>query len=216
VKEELKFISAKLKIPTRRIYKVVTILSFLLTIVLAWAGIQYWSISKIGEEAIPQPADVIIVLGAAVWPQGPSPALQARIDRAVELYNQGYADKIILSGGLGKNPPTEAEAMKVSMLRSGVETSAIHLEKEATNTIENIKYSKEIMEEYGWQSAIIVSDSFHMKRALLIAKNLGVDAYGAPAKNSVLYKNQQLRISYTLREVLALNRYYLLMLFFKP
>ncbi len=181
---------------------------------LTWVGFQYWSITKIGEETSPGPADVIIVLGAAVWPHGPSPALQARLTHAVQLYEAGYADRMILTGGLGNHPPTEAEAMQAAMLVLGVEREAMYLEEQATNTVENLKFSREIMQEQGWERAIIVSDFFHIKRALLIAGDLGIDAVGAPAKNSVLYQNRDLRVSNTLREVLALSSYYLLRLFF--
>ena len=174
---------------------------------LAWGGFQYWSITKTGEEAAPRPADVIIVLGAAVWPEGPSPALQARLAHAVALYHEGYAGHLILSGGLGTHPPTEAEAMQVAALKMGVPKDVLHLEGRATNTVENLRFSREIMEKEGWQKAIIVTDSFHIKRALLIARDLGIEASGAPAKNSILYRNRDLRASYTRREVLALTRY---------
>ena len=169
---------------------------------------QYYSILHVGEKAEPCPADVIIVLGAAVWPHGPSPALQARVDYATQLYHEGFADKLILTGGMGQHPPTEAEAMAVAAAALDVNTDSIYLEKEARNTRENLNYSKEIMEENGWQTAIIVTDLFHVKRALLIAREMGLSACGAPAKNSVLYHNKNLKTRYTLREVLALARHY--------
>ncbi len=189
--------------------KIAVVLLILLVVLAGWFTYQYYSILQVGEQTEPQPADVIIVLGAAVWPQGPSPALQARIYYATQLYHEGYADKLILSGGLGENPPTEAEAMAVVATVLDVKADAMYLEKEARNTRENLAFSKEIMEENNWETAIIVTDVFHIKRALLIAEALGLEAYGAPAKNSVLYRNRSLRIRYTVREVLALISYYL-------
>ena len=189
--------------------KIAVVLLILLVVLAGWFTYQYYSILQVGEQTEPQPADVIIVLGAAVWPQGPSPALQARIYYATQLYHEGYAGKLILSGGLGENPPTEAEAMAVVATVLDVKADAMYLEKEARNTRENLAFSKEIMEENNWETAIIVTDVFHIKRALLIAEALGLEAYGAPAKNSVLYRNRSLRIRYTVREVLALISYYL-------
>ena len=197
----------------KSLIKTILLLSILAIALLVWGSFMYRSISITGEETVPQSADVIIVLGAAVWPNGPSPALQARLTHAFELYQEGYADHIILTGGLGTYPPTEAEAMEIAMVNLGLQREVMHLEEKATNTIENIKFSKEIMDNHSWQSAIIVSDFFHIKRALLIAKDFGINAYGAPAKNSVLYRNQDLRTSNTLREVLALTRYYFIRLF---
>ncbi len=189
--------------------KRVVIFIIVLMILAGGGTYQYYSILHVGEHAEPQPADVIIVLGAAVWPQGPSPALQARIYYATRLYHEGYADKLILSGGLGENPPTEAEAMAVAASVLDVKADAMYLEKEARNTRENLAFSKNIMEENNWETAIIVTDVFHIKRALLIAGDLGLSASGAPAKNSVLYHNRNLKIRYTIREVLALTNYYL-------
>ncbi len=65
------------------------------------------------------------------------------------------------------------------------------------------------MDQNNWETAIIVTDVFHIKRVLLIAGDLGLAASGAPAKNSVLYRNRNLKIRYTMREVLALASYYL-------
>lgn len=176
---------------------------------LGWAGFQYWSITRAGESAAPGQADVIIVLGAAVWPQGPSPALQARIYHAYQLYRAGYAHRFILSGGMGAHPPTEAEAMYLALLELGVDPGVMYLEPRSTSTWQNLAYSKAIMDEHSWGSALIVTDPFHIKRALLVARDLGIRAYGGAAKNSVLYQNRDLRTYYTLREVLALAAYHL-------
>ncbi len=190
----------------KKIYKMLLIL-FLL--VATWCSFQYWRITSFAEQAKPQKADVMIVLGAAVWPNGPSPALSARINHAVAVYNQGFAEHLILTGGIGAHPPSEAEAMQEVMLRMGVDPSALYLEDQATRTRENIQYSKEIMDQQGWQTAIIVTDTFHLKRAMMLAQDAGMMVYGAPAKNSVLYRNDDLRRKYTLREVLAVTNYYI-------
>lgn len=175
----------------------------------AWMGYQYVSISHVGETSEPTQADVIIVLGAGVWPNGPSPALLARTNHAAEIYKQGFAKQIILSGGLGQYPPTEAEVMQDILLAQGIAEEVMYLETEAVNTEENLAFSKVIMEEQGWTSAIIVTDVFHLKRALLIAKKHGLTASGAPVKETVLYTNAALKFKYTLREVAAITYHHL-------
>ena len=176
---------------------------------LSWGLSQYHHKVQIGETSAPEPADVIMLLGAAVWPSGPSPALQARIYHGAELYHGGYSGSLILTGGLGQHPPAEAEAMRDVLIELGVSEAALRLEDQATNTVEKLKYSREIMNREGWVSAIIVTDAFHVRRALLVAADLGIVASGAPAKNSVLYRNPDLRFRYTVREVFASTGYYI-------
>lgn len=189
--------------------KSIIIISIILFIMFSWGSYQYISISRVGGAAQPQQADVIIVLGAAVWAEGPSPALEARVNHAAHLYKEGFADNLILTGGLGVHPPTEARVMKEVLKDLGVEREALYLEERAKNTLENIKYSKGIMDRQDWESALIVTDFFHIKRALLIAEDLGIEeAHGAPAQNSPLYQNPELRLLYTSREVLAYTSYY--------
>jgi uncharacterized SAM-binding protein YcdF (DUF218 family) len=193
----------------KRIYsRLVATLGVIIFLLSIWCSYQYWSITTVGENTEPEKADVIIVLGAAVWPTGPSPALQARIEHSAAVYNKGLAGYFILSGGLGQYPPSEAEAMGHVLKLLGINPSVMYFEDEATNTIENLKLSKAIMEEKGFETAIIVTDFFHLKRALMIAEDVGIEAYGSPAKNSVLYRNKDLRLKYTIREVLAITQYY--------
>jgi uncharacterized SAM-binding protein YcdF (DUF218 family) len=151
-----------------------------------------------------RPADVILVLGSAVWPnEQPSPSLRARTERAIELYQEGYAPYLLLSGGLGRWPPEEAEVMRRLAQAAGVPAEALILDKEAHSTWESMTKVREIMDEEGWETAIVVSDPFHMTRALLMAQDLGIAAYGSPALNSPTYTLPARRLFYTSREVLA-------------
>jgi len=185
---------------------------------ILWIIYQYRSILAIGEAAKPEPADVIIILGASVWPLGPSPALQARIEHGVYVHAQGLAGYFIVTGGLGTHPPTEAEAMKQELIDMGIDPQIILLEDSSTSTFENLMFSKTIMAEHNFETAIIVTDVFHTKRALLMAEDLNIKVSGAPARESPLYTYKNLRRNYTLREVFALTWYYLyrIILCFRP
>jgi len=151
------------------------------------------------------PADVIIVLGSAVWPnEQPSPSLRARTERAIELYRDGYASHLILSGGLGRHPPEEAEVMRRLAVEAGIPDEVLVLDEEARSTRESLVRGREIMQQGGWDTAIIVSDPFHIKRSLLIAEDIGITAYGSPALDNPTYTVPARRFYYTSREVVAL------------
>jgi uncharacterized SAM-binding protein YcdF (DUF218 family) len=153
-------------------------------------------------------ADVILVLGSAVWPnEQPSPSLRARTELAIELYQGGYAPRLLFSGGLGRYPPEEAEVMRRLAAAAGVPEEALILDRQAGSTRESINNAAAIMQQEGWRSALIVSDPFHIRRALLMASDVGFEAYGAPALDSPTYTVPARRVFYTSREVVALWYY---------
>jgi uncharacterized SAM-binding protein YcdF (DUF218 family) len=177
----------------------------LVTVVATLFVVTYRSIDERSVRDETRSADVIIVLGAAVWPdEQPGPSLRARTERAVELYHDGFASHLILSGGLGRFPPEEAEVMRRLAVEAGIPSEALVLEKEAHSTWESMVYSREIMQERGWHTALIVSDPFHMRRSLLVAEAIGLRAYASPALNSPTHSSLPRRLFYTSREVLAL------------
>ncbi len=154
-------------------------------------------------------ADAIIVLGSAVWPgERPSPSLAARTQHALALYHAGYATHLILCGGIGVNPPSEAEVMRRMAIGAGVPASALVLEDQSHSTEENLANAKRLMEARGWHRAIIVSDPFHLLRAEIIARDLGIEAYGSGATTSPRWMSPGNRAWYTAREALALVWYY--------
>jgi uncharacterized SAM-binding protein YcdF (DUF218 family) len=197
----------KMKLQRQKRTAAVLICFGLLAFMLA-AGL-YVHIISFGMTADDGEADVIIVLGAAVWQSGPSPALQARVWRGSRLYHEGRADYLLCAGGLGQFPPTEAEAMAVLARSWDVEPERIMLEAQSTNTRENLINAAGIMSENGWTRALIVTDYFHMKRAATIAKDLGIEVLRAPVSVEKTHYVRSERIRYTLRECLAVMHYYL-------
>ncbi|MBF9045302.1 YdcF family protein [Rhodobacterales bacterium HKCCE4037] len=118
----------------------------------------------------------IVILGAAVWEGGPSPTLRRRTLHGARLYHSGAGDVVICCGGMGKYPPTEAEAMAAMLREAGVPDSAIRLEDASTNTRENIRFTLPILRDLGAEKVVIVSDAYHLPRAGLIARRLGLKA----------------------------------------
>ena len=167
----------------------------------------YLQIVRYGLESDQGNADAIIVLGAAVWPSGPSPALRARVWRGSTLFHEGRASYLILTGGLGIYPPAEADAMAVLAQSWDVDERWIRIENRSSNTRENMAYAAEIMTENGWTSALIVTDYFHMKRAVLLAEDYGIETLRAPVSAEMSYYVPRERFRYTLRECAALLHY---------
>ncbi|MCI0396285.1 MAG: YdcF family protein [Chloroflexi bacterium] len=128
-------------------------------------------------------ADAAIVLGAAAYGNRPSPVLRERINHAIELYRGGYVDTIIFTGGRGRTSRwSEAEVAARYALAQGIPQEAILLETRSTNTVENLAYAQQVAAGYDLQTFLIVSTPFHMRRAMAIAEDLGLEAYTSPTR----------------------------------
>jgi uncharacterized SAM-binding protein YcdF (DUF218 family) len=165
------------------------LLFFGVFLAVVWFGYMQWRMSTIGRGESPEPADVGIVLGAALWNDVPSPGLKERLDQAVQLYRDGNVSVLIVSGGYDYNGSklTEAEGMGNYLLAQGIPTQSIVLENRATNTYQNLLYSGRIMKQNGWKRAIIVTHRYHSVRALDIARFIKLqDPQVAPADTHVM------------------------------
>ena len=147
--------------------------------------------------------DAIIVLGCKVRPDGtPSLALQARTRKAVELYNKGYADRIVLTGGVGEYAPAESvAAMNYAVSELSMDPNVFVIEKSSTSTEENAEYAKEALPT--GESVLVVSDSYHILRSEKVFGRYfdDVDGVGRVPIPSV-------RIKGAFREVAALIVYW--------
>ena len=131
----------------------------------------------------PRPADAIVVLGSAVWPnEQPSPSLARRIGRGVELWETGLAPVLVPTGGVGRFPPAEAKVMARVARSRGVPDGALVLEVEAHRTVESAERVKALAEAHGWQNVILVSEPYHLRRSSLLfeAEGIGVQTACAP------------------------------------
>ncbi|MBE6762665.1 MAG: YdcF family protein [Ruminococcaceae bacterium] len=171
------------------------ILSILLGIIVT--AISIWNYGKVDEK---KSADAAIVLGAALSYNTVSPVYGERINHAITLYNEGYVDYVILTGGVGEgNKYSDAFIAMEYAISKGLPKNAILLEEKSTVTEENIIYSKEIMDENNLKTAIIVSDPIHMKRAMRMAKDYGVKAFSSPTPTT-MYKTAKTKFPFLLRE----------------
>lgn len=179
-----------------------------LVALLAWCGMLYYWITSfegVPKSGNPSPADVGIVLGATLWNNEPSPGLRERLDHALALYRSGAFKSFIVTGGLDSNGATltEAEGMRNYLIEQGVSRQSIYMDSLSRSTYENLDFAQEIMTQNEWDTAIIVTHSYHGSRAANIAKKLGFN----PVQVSVT-DSKVLKMSYhETREVLAYTKW---------
>ncbi len=128
-----------------------------------------------------QPADAIIVLGAAEYRGKPSPVLEARLNHALFLYLMGLAPRVITTGGAGGDPVfTEGSVGRAYLTQHGVPPEAIVVEREGESTAQSVAAVVEIMRRMNLKSAIVVSDGYHIFRVKKMLESSGLKVYGSP------------------------------------
>ena len=124
-------------------------------------------------------ADCIIILGAGVRADGsPSHMLEDRLLTGIELYNNGYSDTVLMSGDHGRVGYDEVNTMKAFAINDGVPVNRIFMDHAGFSTYDSIYRAREI---FGADKVIIVTQKYHLYRALAIADSLGIEAIGVPA-----------------------------------
>ena len=186
---------------------------FILLLVIGLYGVTSVAIWKYSHKDERQNADVIIVLGDGRSSDGVSPVFRERLNQSITLYKEGYADKILVTGGLGEGSYlSDAYVAGMYLLDQGIPQEDILLEEESEQTITNLVNAKKLMDENGFSSAIIVSDPLHMMRSMLIAKDEGITAYSSPTP-STKYTGYQSRLDFLIRESTLFIGYFIYRLF---
>lgn len=151
----------------------------------------------------------IVVLGAAVRPDGsPSPSLARRIEHARRLHAEGRGAVVIASGGLGRWPPAEAEVIRAGLLAGGVPPEAVVVEGASHTTFENARFSIVLMRARGLSQALVVTDGYHLLRAVMTFRILGMEATGSGPRGLAGTPVPK-RVYALLREAVALPFYLL-------
>lgn len=128
------------------------------------------------DEAAGMNADTILVLGARVWDNGqPSGILKDRINTGVDLYEAGASDRLLMSGDHGQDEYDEVNAMKDYAIEKGVAPAVIFMDHAGFSTYESLYRARDVFQV---KTVVIVSQQYHLYRALYIARALGLDAYG--------------------------------------
>ena len=148
------------------------------------------------EASLLKNVDCIMVLGCGVRGDMPSPLLADRLQRGVEVYQLGASPKLLMSGDHGQNDYDEVNVMKQYALEAGISETDIFMDHAGFSTYETVYRAKEIFEA---DKVIIITQEYHLYRALYIAEQLGLEAYGVSADLN-RYAGQSMR---DFREVLA-------------
>lgn len=151
----------------------------------AQALVCAWLVYHQGQIKAPGKADAAVILGAAAWGKNPSPVFRERIRHGIHLYQQGRVAKLIFTGGSPKAGfMTEAEVGRRYAIAHGVPKEVILFENRSRDTYQNLANLLPILKENELDSLIIISDPYHLARAMVMAKSLGLNAYSEPTPTS--------------------------------
>jgi uncharacterized SAM-binding protein YcdF (DUF218 family) len=147
-------------------------------------------------------ADAILVLGAAQYNGRPSPVLRARLDHALALYDRGLAPRLIFTGGIGTGDTlSEAEVSRRYAVRHGVPDTLILLERQGVTSAQSVGAAAALMRAHDLETALVVSDSYHMLRLELLVRRSGIRPYRSPAADAPIdLATRSTRWRYLLRE----------------
>ncbi|MFE8699694.1 YdcF family protein [Cytobacillus sp. FJAT-54145] len=182
----------------KKIRRLFSLLIIFIVFLVGYSAYSVWSFSEKNELV---KSDAAIVLGAAAWHNRPSPVLKERVNHSIWLYDNGYVDKLIFTGGKGEGAPfAESEVARDYAISQNVAPEDIFIETKSTITEENLLYAQEIAFEHNLNSFTVVSDPLHMKRAILLAENIGLDVHSSPTTTSA-YQSLNSKIPFFFREV---------------
>lgn len=182
------------------------IIIFIIVIILLILGINFFVVFSTKNNIITEESakdlkdiDCILILGAGVWGDKPSPMLEDRLVQGISLYNNGVAPKIIVSGDHGTEEYDEVNIMKQFAIDKGVPSEDIFMDHAGFSSYDSIYRAKEI---FGAKKILIVTQKYHLYRALYIADKLEIEAYGV-GSDPRKYSGQALR---EIREIFARDK----------
>ncbi|MCD9088665.1 YdcF family protein [Stenotrophomonas sp. SY1] len=179
----------------------------LMALLLLWLlGVAAWII-WVGDRDQAAPADAIIVLGAAAYDAKPSPVFEERIRHGLDLYHQGYAPKLIFTGGFGGSRArfSESQVARRYALKQQVPAADILIETRSRTTRQNLVEARRVMQQNNMHRVILVSDPLHMARALRLSRELGIDAL-ASSTPSTRFRSFHTSWRFLLQEVYFFHR----------
>lgn len=154
------------------------------------------------EQAKSLNVDCILVLGAGVWADGPSPMLRDRLAQGIALYENGASEKLLMSGDHGRADYDEVSVMKRVATEAGILSTDVFMDHAGFSTYESLYRARDVFKA---KRIIIVSQEYHLYRALYISNALGIEAFGV-SSDLQPYSGQSYR---EVREILARSKDYL-------
>lgn len=187
--------------------RLVGILVFAAAVVYTVAFVLVLVVAQLDQR---EPADVIVVLGAAQYNGRPSPVLRARLDHALELWREGLAPAIVVTGGVGRgDKESEAAVGRRYLLARQVPDSVLDVQPQGRSTQASMNAVAGWLGDRGRRQAILVSDPFHMLRLRLEARRVGLHAYTSPTDTSPISDNPALELRFLAVEAFKIPVAYL-------
>jgi uncharacterized SAM-binding protein YcdF (DUF218 family) len=150
-------------------------------------------------------SDAIVILGAAQYDGRPSPVLQARLDHGASLYRDGWAEQILVTGGIVEGDRmSEATAGRRYLVNNGIPPGAVVVQAEGRNTAGSMDAVAAWLRGEGHDRVILVSDPFHLARLRLEARRLGIEAYTSPTATSPISRRFGTELRFLLAEAVKL------------
>lgn len=167
---------------------------------------DYPPIPRPDVRSVPVEQRAAVVLGAKTKDNVISNVLRARVDYAIELYQSGQVGALIFTGGFRDKDPareqSEAEVARTYARARGVPNERIWTESVSTTTLENLREARTIIREQGFTEVALVSDRWHLARAQVMARDLGLVVEPAPTPYSV-YRSRWRQVQFIGREIWA-------------
>ena len=200
----------------RKIIIIMIVLVILIVLAIAIAfGINAFVVNRYKNKILSvedskelENVDCILILGAQVIDDKPSEMLEDRLKQGLELYNNGISNKIIVSGDHGRTDYDEVRVMKDYLISDGVPCENIFMDHAGFSTYDSMYRAKNIFKV---EKLVVVTQSYHLYRAIYSGNKLGVDTYGV-SSDLHQYGGQEKR---EVREILARNKDFV-MCIFKP
>lgn len=187
--------------------RLIRIILGLFIVVLFWSAMMGIFIWNYGSHDHAIHADCIIVLGAAVQGDAPSPVFEERIRHGISLYKAGYAPKLLFTGGVGDGQIySEGSIGRAMALQQGIPVADVLVEEKSRTTQQNLSEASAVMGRHQMKSAIVVSDPLHMKRATMMANDLGIVAVSSPTPTS-RYRSLKVQLAFLTREIYFIHHY---------
>jgi len=178
-------------------------LTMLVLLLVAYVVVTFVQVYRASNHDGAREADAIVVLGAAQWNGQPSPVLRERLDHALELYEEGLAPLIVLTGGKQEADTfTEATTGYNYLRQRGVPDDALLKEVQGTSTWDSLRATRRFLQERGADNVVLVTDDYHAYRVEAIAEEVGFDASVSPTDSLLSNTNELGRL---VRETAAVS-----------
>lgn len=178
---------------------------YLLILIVVWSfynGVSIYNYSKNYSEIN---SDVAIVLGASSTKGKVSLVFKERINHAILLYNLNKINYIIFTGGFGENQTvSDSQSAMNYAIEKGVPKEKIFIEEQSRITYENLILADSIMDSKGFETALIVSDPYHMKRSISMCNNISINGEPSPTQSS-MYRSWRTKLPFLIYETFYYN-----------